>query len=177
MIMLLVMKVCFFRITETVFSKVCSAMSEYLSIAEQRMVNIAKYYSKYTVTSKRVHKEIQRLYGSDPKALLVLDNLAQLQQRRRLELSVKMDRLELAQSLTHVLTYIENQAGIFLIKPIFSTVLDPKSLITPISRPLPIKRTALHKSSLVQTSFPSENKTKSTSRGKSNQGNVLLIMP
>ena len=122
-------------------------MQDYLSIPGQRLANLSQQCHHRAVT-KRLVDDVHQKYGIESvQGHRVLEGIATREQRKQLEFSVNMDtlglkRIDLAHSLTHTLTHIEKHAGVFLIKPVFSTKLGSRAhnLITPTSRPLPITK-------------------------------------
>ena len=135
------------RISTFTYNKVVEAMKDFLSIADQRMANLSLHVASLS-HAKRLVKDVERSYESNPKAFRVLDGLSDLQQRRKLIFSIKMDRLalkrlDLAYMLSRTLQHIQKYCGVSLIKPIFSKFdgLEAQSMIFPMSRPLPKKKT------------------------------------
>ena len=136
-----------YRISPSTFNKVTSSMQDYLTIPGQRLANLSQQCHHRAVT-KRLVDDVHQKYGLESvQGYRVLEGIATLEQRKQLEFSVNMDtlglkRIDLAHSLTHTLTHIEKHAGVFLIKPVFSTKLGSRAynLITPTSRPLPITK-------------------------------------
>ena len=128
------------RISPTTFTKVTSSMQEYLSIPGKRLAFMTKRSHDRTIT-KRLIEHVQEAYSNPAK---LVDEISCLDERRQLEFMSKMDnlrvrRLDLARTLTHTLTHVENTARVFLLKPVYA----PKGhkgghgLITPIARSIP----------------------------------------
>ncbi len=168
-----------YRISSSTCKKVIIAMEDYISVASKRLAYLAQRLLNLTHTRKLI-KDIQLSYNSSPKALIVLKRLGKLQEKKRLQFSVKMDqlgvkRLDTAHNLTSMLQHIEKRTGMFLIKPIFTEtksfgVYHGQTKIFPLSRPLPVKKlsylsnsTTLHPSlGLVNKLIQSRRKRKHT---------------
>ena len=108
------------KISDDVYSQTVKAMEDYGSISSQQFINLAQQYKHCMV----VNQIMRQLEGLNPaKKDAVQERIVRFSQRKRRCLSAKLDQLrvqknQLANMLTNTLNDIENDAGVFLIKPI-----------------------------------------------------------
>ena len=108
------------KISDDVYSQTVKAMEDYGSISSQQFINLAQQYKHCMV----VNQIMRQLEGLNPaKKDVIQERIVQYSQRKSRCLSAKLDQLrvqknQLANMLTNTLSDIENDAGVFLIKPI-----------------------------------------------------------
>ena len=131
------------RISPSTFHKVTAHMDDYLTIPAQRLGHMTRRCREKSVTSKLI-TDVHKSYSDEDQASEVLQMIANQEERRHFDFVNTMEKLavkrfDLAHTLTHTLTHIEKRAGVFLIKPVFGDKkLKSRSMITPMSRPLPV---------------------------------------
>ena len=121
-------------------------MEEYLTIPSKRLALLSQRCHQKALASTLIN-DIETHYSDPASAARVMGGVSHRAEQRQMELSLEMDRLSmkrhsLAHTLTHTLTHIEQRAGVFLIKPVYTRHTSPHhcSLITPITRPLPVRK-------------------------------------
>ena len=108
------------KISDDVYSQTVKAMEDYGSISSQQFINLAQQYKHSMVINQIMHQ----LEGLNPaKKEAIQERIALYSQNKSRCLSAKLDELriqknQLANVLTSTLNEIENDTGVFLIKPI-----------------------------------------------------------
>ena len=108
------------KISDDVYSETVKAMEDYGSISSQQFINLAQQYKHSMVINHIMHQ----LEGLSPaKKEAIQERIVQYSQKKSRCLSAKLDELriqksQLANVLTSTLNEIENDTGVFLIKPI-----------------------------------------------------------
>lgn len=108
------------KISDDVYSQTVQVMEEYGSISSQQFVNLAQQYKHCMVINQIMHQ----LEGLNPaKREVIQERIAQYSRQKSRCLSAKLDDLraqknQLANMLTSTLSDIEDDTGVFLIKPI-----------------------------------------------------------
>ena len=108
------------KISDDVYSQTVKAMEDYGSISSQQFINLAQQYKHSMVINQIMHQ----LEGLNPaKKEAIQERIALYSQKKSRCLSAKLDELriqksKLADVLTTTLNEIENDTGVFLIKPI-----------------------------------------------------------
>ena len=132
------------KISDDVYSQTVKAMEDYGSISSQQFINLAQQYKHCIV----INQLIRQLEGLNPaKRDAIQERIVQYSQRKSRCLSAKLDQLrvqknQLANMLTNTLSDIENDAGVFLIKPIIrskNVTLSEPSIRTPAKLNGPIR--------------------------------------
>lgn len=123
-------------------------MEEYLTLPSQRLALLSQRCHHKAVASSLI-TDIETHYSDPITAASLMGRVSHRAEQKELELSLEMDKLgvrreSLAHTLTHTLTHIEQRTGVFLVKPVYRRNPSPHhaSLITPISRPLPVRKPA-----------------------------------
>ena len=108
------------KISDDVYSQTVKAMEDYGSISSQQLINLAQQCKHNMVISRIMHQ----LEGLNPaKREAIQERIVQYSLKKTRCLSAKLDELrtqknQLANVLTSTLSEIENETGVFLIKPI-----------------------------------------------------------
>lgn len=154
-------------------------MEDYVSVAGERMAYLCQQITSLE-NAKKLIKDVELLYYSSRKTMFILRRFDELQEKKRLQFTVKMDqlglrRLDVAQTLTNALQHIEKRVGIFLIKPIFTETksfgLHAQTKIFPLCRPLPVRKSSYLSNS--STLHPSVELVKKLFLSRKNKRNSL----
>lgn len=132
------------KISDDVYSQTVKAMEDYGSISSQQFINLAQQYKHNMVINQIMHQ----LEGLNPaKKEVIQERIVQYSQKKNRCLSAKLDELrtqknQLANMLTSTLSEIENDTGVFLIKPIIRSKnfsLSEPSVRTPAKLNAPVR--------------------------------------
>lgn len=170
------------------FTKLTNNMKEYIDISGKRLAMLSQRWQEKSNTDTLV-QELHMSYPNDPvRRASITEGLEHLEKERQRKFSNSMEKLSaarhnLAHSLTHNLTCVEQQTRVFLIKPVIQAgPRQPRHLITPIPRPLPSSarrlrsRTASSPGGPVGTRQASRGSGSSTANFlRSTSSNVRLI--
>jgi hypothetical protein len=99
-------------------------MDEYISIPAQRLAHLVRKYTHHC-QMKAIEENVRLSRSLNDEVFHILDKMESLQNHRAQKWAEKMDcmgseRLRLAQLLMEILDDIEQESGIFLIKPMYS---------------------------------------------------------
>lgn len=129
------------QLTDEEYSCISHNMAEYLSISHKRLAHITHQLTFSSQTRHAIHDVEQSLH---PKHTAhVIGMIKHLQKKRQEEFEAKMEELssrrqQLSATLQSSLTSVENEVGLFLIKPIYPIKPRlPQSLIVPLNRSPP----------------------------------------
>ncbi|CAL1539571.1 unnamed protein product, partial [Lymnaea stagnalis] len=106
------------------YMEAVSRMDEYVSLPAQRLAHLVKKYIHHT-RMKEIEENVKNSGSVDDEVVDVLNKMEDLQNQRAKQWAQKMDqmgldRLKLANILMETLDTIEQESGIFLIKPMYS---------------------------------------------------------
>lgn len=122
------------KISDEFYSQTVKAMEEYGSISSRQFINLAQQYKHCKMFNQIMH-QLEGLNLAKKEA--IQERIIQYSQRKSRCLSAELDKLriqkaQLANALTSTLSEIENDTGIFLIKPIIRS--NKNKLIEPSFR-------------------------------------------
>ena len=132
------------KISDDVYSQTVMAMEDYGNISSQQFINLAQQYKH----SMAINQIMHQLKGLNPaKREAIQERIVQYSQKKSRCLSAKLDELrmeksQLANVLTSTLSEIENDTGVFLIKPIIrgkKTNLPDPTLRIPAKPNAPVR--------------------------------------
>ena len=108
------------KISDNLYSQTVKAMEDYGNISSQQLINLAQQ-CKHKMVISRIMRQLEGLNPAKKEA--IQERVVQYSQEKTRCLSAKLDELrtqknQLANVLTSTLSEIENETGIFLIKPI-----------------------------------------------------------
>ncbi|XP_050396377.1 uncharacterized protein LOC126814951 isoform X1 [Patella vulgata] len=112
------------KLDQNKYKDAVSQMDKYISLPAQRLAHLVqKYVHHYRM--KYIEETVQKSRTLDDDVFDVLDKMEDLQNQRAKRWADKMDemgteRLRMANLLMETLDSIENESGIFLIKPMYS---------------------------------------------------------
>ncbi|KAK6184648.1 hypothetical protein SNE40_007080 [Patella caerulea] len=112
------------KLDQNKYKDAVSQMDKYVSLPAQRLAHLVqKYVHHYRM--KYIEETVQKSRTLDDDVFDVLDKMEDLQNQRAKRWADKMDemgteRLRMANLLMETLDSIENESGIFLIKPMYS---------------------------------------------------------
>ena len=133
------------RLSHTDRDSVTESMKKYVSIPEQRLVQIGRRCLERDM-ARNLLGAVGREWGRRERGERLSEEIRSLDKRRQRRFEERMsqlgeDRRELAESLHHQLSDVEKLTGVFLIKPIYRSPEKESvihtGLITPLPRPLP----------------------------------------
>ncbi|XP_071942657.1 uncharacterized protein [Antedon mediterranea] len=112
------------RISAERYNEVVRTMDEYVKIPKQRLENLVKKYTHHT-NMKAIEANVRNSGGLDDEVFKLLERMEALQSKRAQRWGDDMDKLAeerqmLANLLMETLSMIEEESGIFMIKPILS---------------------------------------------------------
>ncbi|XP_077997030.1 uncharacterized protein LOC144450307 isoform X2 [Glandiceps talaboti] len=112
------------KVTPETYNKAVDAMEKYTDLPSKRLVHLVKKYTHH-VQMKAIEETVRESQSLDDDVFQLLDKMESLQNARAQRWNERMDdmgeeRMRLAQILMDTLTMIEEESGIFLIKPIYS---------------------------------------------------------
>ncbi|XP_059162688.1 uncharacterized protein LOC131946064 isoform X2 [Physella acuta] len=106
------------------YKEAVSRMDEYVSLPAQRFVHLVQKYVHH-MRMKEIEEKVKNSSSIDGEVYQVLNKMENLQNKRAKQWAKKMDemgleRLKLANLLMDTLDNIEQESGLFLIKPMYS---------------------------------------------------------
>ncbi|ESO89706.1 hypothetical protein LOTGIDRAFT_234110 [Lottia gigantea] len=112
------------KLDQNIYKEAVSQMDKYISLPAQRLGHLVRKYIHHN-RMKYIEENIQKNVNLDDGVFEVLDKMEGLQNERAKRWAEKMDsmgseRLRMANLLMETLDSIENESGIFLIKPMYS---------------------------------------------------------
>ncbi|XP_077869991.1 uncharacterized protein LOC102802324 [Saccoglossus kowalevskii] len=112
------------KVQSEVYNNAVDAMEQYVDLPSQRLVHLVKKYTHH-VQMKQIEEGVRQSQNLDDDVFNLLDKMEALQNTRAQRWNDRMDemgeeRLRLAHILMDTLSMIEEESGIFLIKPIYS---------------------------------------------------------
>lgn len=112
------------RLSDDSFSVILEHMDNYVSLPAQRLAHIVRRYSHHR-SMKDIEQSLKHGGSLDERVFSTLDRMEALQNRRAQRWGDKMDRYagereRLAEQLTACFENLEQETGIFLIKPVYS---------------------------------------------------------
>lgn len=112
------------RLSDSSFSVIMERMDNYVSLPAKRLAHIVRRYSHHRAM-KNIEQSLQRSGSLDESVFSTLDKMEALQNTRAQRWGNQMDkyafeREQLAQQLTSCFENLEQETGIFLIKPVYS---------------------------------------------------------
>ena len=135
------------RITAEAYQRVREEMSAYLSVPTQRLAHLGRRKRQKQLTEQLVCEVRREMRDRESKAEVVVERIRSHDQLRQREFELEMaglreKRVTLAHQLTLKLGEMEGLTKSLLIKPIFGASFQSRdqSLITPLPRPIPIRR-------------------------------------
>ncbi|KAK3739366.1 hypothetical protein RRG08_043921 [Elysia crispata] len=106
------------------YKEAVAKMDEYVSLPAQRLAHLVRKYMHHT-RMRAIEEKVKNSSSVNEEVFEVLDKMEDLQNRRARQWAERMDemgieRLKLANLLMDTLDTIEQESGIFLIKPMYS---------------------------------------------------------
>ncbi|GFR87029.1 centrosome-associated protein CEP250-like isoform X1, partial [Elysia marginata] len=106
------------------YKEAVAKMDEYVSLPAQRLAHLVRKYMHHT-RMRAIEEKVKNSSSVNEEVFEVLDKMEDLQNRRARQWADRMDemgieRLKLANLLMDTLDTIEQESGIFLIKPMYS---------------------------------------------------------
>ena len=131
-------------IDTTDYKNISNKTEEYLSIPPQQLGHLTHKLKQQT-NAKSALDEVQHLYSPE-HVNRVMGLMQQMNEKRQQDYATAMTdlsyrRTHLAVSLQSALTKVEKKTGLFLIKPIYPIRRYSRSLVVPLSRTPPVRRT------------------------------------
>ncbi|KAJ8036572.1 hypothetical protein HOLleu_20588 [Holothuria leucospilota] len=141
------------KISPDQYNEVVRSMEQYNAVPAKRLVQMVQKYTHHT-HMKQIEENVKRSNSIDDEVFSLLEKMEALQNMRAERWGEQMDmlaeeRMRLAHLLMESLTKIEEESGIFLIKPILSwkgrgylpyfqsnlsTYKPPKTFLRPLTR-------------------------------------------
>ncbi|XP_071825507.1 uncharacterized protein [Apostichopus japonicus] len=141
------------KISPDQYNEAVRSMEQYNAVPAKRLLNLVQKYSHH-VHMKEIEENVKRSHSIDDEVFSLLEKMEALQNIRAERWGEQMDllaeeRMKLAHLLMESLTKIEEESGIFLIKPILSwkgrgylphfqsklsTYKAPKTFLRPLTR-------------------------------------------
>ncbi|XP_033100900.1 golgin subfamily A member 4-like isoform X2 [Anneissia japonica] len=148
------------RITPEKYNEVVHTMDEYVKIPKQRLAHLVKKYTHHT-NMKAIEENVRKSGQLDDEVFRLLERMEALQSKRAQRWGEDMDkmaeqRLMLANLLMETLSLIEEESGIFMIKPILSW--KGRGWVPSYPR-RPTSRSNQERSSVNRTITPARNST------------------
>ncbi|XP_071787859.1 uncharacterized protein [Asterias amurensis] len=112
------------RLEPEYYNEVVQAMDQYTVLPAKRLVHLAKKYAHHT-HMKHIEENVRQSNSLDEEVYTLLERMEALQSLRAQRWGEQMDalsseRLHLAHMLMEALQRVEEESGIFMIKPILS---------------------------------------------------------
>ncbi|XP_030829055.1 nuclear anchorage protein 1 isoform X5 [Strongylocentrotus purpuratus] len=112
------------RVSAEQYNEAVRAMEQYTVLPAKRLVHIVRKYSHHT-EMKKIEDDVRHSNSIDQEVYTLLERMETLQSKRAHRWGEEMDNLtaernRLAHLLMDTLTHLEQESGIFMIKPILS---------------------------------------------------------
>ncbi|XP_041459107.1 myosin-13-like isoform X5 [Lytechinus variegatus] len=112
------------KVSAEQYNEAVRAMEQYTVLPAKRLVHIVRKYSHHT-EMKKIEDDVRRSNSIDQEVYTLLERMETLQSKRAQRWGEEMDNLtaernRLAHLLMDTLTHLEQESGIFMIKPILS---------------------------------------------------------
>nr|XP_034321473.1 golgin subfamily A member 4 isoform X2 [Crassostrea gigas] len=112
------------RLDTNKYKDAVTAMDEYVSLPAKRLGHLVRKYVHHS-RMKDIEENVKKSKSLDENVFEILDKMEALQNKRAMRWADKMDdmgseRMRLANLLMETLDSIEQESGIFLIKPMYS---------------------------------------------------------
>ncbi|XP_063953355.1 interaptin-like isoform X18 [Lytechinus pictus] len=112
------------KVSAEQYNEAVRAMEQYTVLPAKRLVHIVRKYSHHT-EMKKIEDDVRHSNSIDQEVYTLLERMETLQSKRAQRWGEEMDNLtaernRLAHLLMDTLTHLEQESGIFMIKPILS---------------------------------------------------------